>query len=162
MSKNIKRKNRIKSSLLATMTAIGVGVFGMSVQAAEDVAIDENNFPDQKFRKFILEEIDLDRNGILNEREIDSTDWMRMPENWDEQEVGIESIKGIEYFVKLKHLDCSYNSLKEIDISANTELEELWLYHNNLKSLDVSQNTELESLHCDDNQITELDLKIQN
>jgi len=55
-------------------------------------------------------------------------------------------------------LDCDYNHMTDLDVSANTELRRLYCSGNQLTELDVSMNTELESLSCFENQLTELDV----
>ncbi len=69
----------------------------------------------------------------------------------------IHSINGIEHFVNLKVLDCSYNKLTELDISKNTMLIELSCSDNQLTDLDISNNTALTWLSCSNNQLIELD-----
>lgn len=43
------------------------------VQAAEEVIINETNFPDEVFRNYIKTNIDSDGNGILSNNEIQKT-----------------------------------------------------------------------------------------
>ena len=70
----------------------------------------------------------------------------------------LTSLKGIEYFTSLKHLNCSGNKLTELNISNNTDLEFLYCSSNELTSLDVSNNPALMDLNCSDNQLTSLDV----
>lgn len=70
----------------------------------------------------------------------------------------LTSIRGIEYFRSLTHLDCSSNKLTTIDLSKNTALVELDISTNSLESLDLSQNTALQHLTCYWNDLTSLDL----
>ena len=60
----------------------------------------------------------------------------------------------------LTGFSCSENeaNLTALDVSHNTQLEELRCYSNNLNSLDVSHNTQLTWLGCDDNNLSSLDL----
>lgn len=55
-------------------------------------------------------------------------------------------------------LDCSRNSLTQLDLSQNPALVQLYCSNNRLTSLDVSQNMNLEHLGCSFNRITQLDL----
>ena len=66
---------------------------------------------------------------------------------------------------ELNELDCSYNrlisapvELLSLDISKNTALTKLVCVSSNLKSLNVSNNTALEVLDCRDNKLKNLDI----
>lgn len=74
------------------------------------------------------------------------------------ENMGISSLKGIEYFTGLTKLQCNDNPLGELDVSQNPNLGFLWCYFNDLKELDVSHNPELWELCCRDNQLTSLDV----
>ena len=71
---------------------------------------------------------------------------------------GLTSLKGIEYFTALTHLDCGGNQLTTLDVSHNTALTQLGCYWNRLVSLDVSRNIALEKLVFTNNQLTSLDV----
>lgn len=78
----------------------------------------------------------------------------------------IESLAGIEAFVNLEYLNCSGNPLISLDVSAFSELRELYCnncfnqspqsrsYENGV--LDLSANMKLQILSCTDNGLTEL------
>ena len=71
----------------------------------------------------------------------------------------ISDLTGIEDFIALTHLRCSYNhNPTSLDVSNNTALILLECYSNNLTSLDVSQNTALIELVSYSNQLTSLDV----
>ena len=70
----------------------------------------------------------------------------------------LTSLRGIEYFVSLKELDCSSNQLRAIDVSGNPQLAILKCSDNQLTGLDVSKNPQLMYFECGDNQLTELDV----
>lgn len=70
---------------------------------------------------------------------------------------GIQDLNGIEDFINLKYLDCSYNKLSIIDITKNTNLSELHIYYNQLTNLDITNNSSLNYLFCQSNQLTNLD-----
>ena len=76
----------------------------------------------------------------------------------DVSSMGIESLEGIEYFIGLKELDCSWNELTELDVSNNTALTYIYCFTNQLTELDVSNNTALTSLSCSDNQLETLNV----
>ena len=64
----------------------------------------------------------------------------------------------IGVFSNLELLQCSRNSITELDLSNNTALTELYCDYNNLTSLDLSNNTALTKLDCSVNQLTSLDV----
>ena len=70
----------------------------------------------------------------------------------------IEDLTGIEDFISLNFLDCSFNFLTSLDVSNNTSLSELRCNGNFLTSLDVSNNTSLTSLSCGTNQLSSIDV----
>ncbi|NLJ14212.1 MAG: T9SS type A sorting domain-containing protein, partial [Ignavibacteria bacterium] len=64
----------------------------------------------------------------------------------------------IRHMPNLKTLVCYRNSLIELDLSNNIELEELDCSNNRLNNLDVTNNVKLIKLACSDNQLSNLDL----
>ena len=64
----------------------------------------------------------------------------------------------IRHMPNLKKLDCSNNSLIELDLSNNIKLETLHCYNNQLTNLDLSGSIELKTLRCNNNQLSNLDL----
>ncbi|MCR4671239.1 MAG: S-layer homology domain-containing protein, partial [Saccharofermentans sp.] len=52
------------------------------------------------------------------------------------------------------------NQLTNLDLSKNTELNNVSCYNNRLTSLDLRKNTALKELSCDENQLTSLDLSM--
>lgn len=174
-------KTKFKTILGATL---GIAVFTISItllpgsktaQAAE-IAIDATNFPDETFRTYIENNIDTDKNGILSDTEINTTEKMSIPFHSTNK---ISSLDGINYFKSLKYLSispenltkldlndntaleylcCTDNKLVELDLSHNTALKELYCQNNNISKLNISKNTSLTDLNCYHNQLTELDL----
>ena len=147
-----KRKwGRLSGALLCgTMLA---GLLSMTAFAeGTGVAINETNFPDENFRKFVKNEFDYDDDNALSSTEIEEVTYV------DCYESRISSLKGIEYFIALETLDCSNNRLSSLDVSKNTELKTLNCYNNQLSSLDVSKNTALMELSCYNNQLKSMDV----
>ncbi len=153
----------------AALCAISAYCFGflspdadIEVSAAEKgIAVDEANFPDINFRKYVAEKIDLNGDLLLSKDEINGTKTISV------SGADITSLKGIEYFKKLGSLICTDNSLKELDITANTKLTSLYASGNMLTKIDLSHNPELENLDLGmtskngkvyGNKLTELDL----
>ena len=75
---------------------------------------------------------------------------------------GITDLTGIEAFVSLTYLDCSWNQLSSLNLSACTALTYLNCSSNYLTSLDVSTCSALTSLNCSYSLLTSLDVKNGN
>ena len=120
-----------------------------------DIEINETNFPDAKFRNWILSQ-SYGKDSVLTEEEIAGVSSINV--SYRRPPLNISSLKGIEYFTALTTLDCSYNQLTTLDLSKNTALTTLKCYSNQLTSLDVSNCTALTRLDCSSNQLTSLDV----
>ena len=115
------------------------------------ITINETNFPDANFRKYLLEQ-DYGSDGVLTETEIAEITYM------DVSEAGIENLKGIGYFKGLEYLSCTGNKLTSLDVSGCSNLQMLYCSLNKLTSLNVSGCSMLNWLYCNDNQLTSLDM----
>jgi Leucine-rich repeat (LRR) protein len=151
----MKLKNTLKAfGLGIILTAVlGIGIANpIRVYAADEVAIDETNFPDSVFRSYVETNFDTDGNGVLSSEEINAVTSI---ENSTEK---YSSLQGIEYFTKLTSLVCSDNKLTKLNVSKNTKLTYLECSNNKLTKLDVSKNTKLTMLGCAINKLTALDI----
>ncbi|MBC1499032.1 DUF5011 domain-containing protein [Listeria weihenstephanensis] len=153
-------------------TKLATPEYSLEQKLAGDIPVNAANFPDEKFRNYILSEITFGETTLGQENIDKITDL-------DIRNLGITNLKGIEYFTELQSLDCSYNKISELDLSKNTKLisincnnnelsklnvtnnkllVQLNCYSNNLSSLNVRNNTELTYLYCYNNNLTELDI----
>ena len=119
--------------------------------SGDGVAINETNFPDANFRKWLLAQ-DYGQDVILTEEEIAGVTSIDV---WSKQ---IEDLQGIGFFTALTYLDCSSNNLTSLDVSGCTALTYLNCSSDQLTSLDVSKNTALTELNCSWNKITSIDI----
>lgn len=69
----------------------------------------------------------------------------------------IYSLKGVEYFANLKTLDCSNNSVVELDLTQNTQLTEIKCFSNSLVDLKIGGLENLSYLDCNTNSLTAID-----
>ena len=70
----------------------------------------------------------------------------------------IADLTGIEGFINLTELNCSYNQLTILNVTQNTALVKLFCDNNQLTGLDVSNNAGLSLIWCQHNQIGTLDI----
>ena len=118
-----------------------------------DVKINEENFPDEIFRNWVLSAaVDKNKNRILDDDEIQRVT------DIDVHQKKIASLKGIEYFTELHKLTCYQNPLTELDLSKNTKLDTLNCAWDKLTLLNVKNCAKLRWIRCDSNNLTELDL----
>ena len=159
MKQRFTKRTRLVSALL-TLTMVFTFLPFSAFAEGEDKGIelkDTNNFPDKRFVDNIRQ-YDTKTDGYLSEDELNKVTEMNLGPNSFGAVKNIESLKGIEYFKKLKILDCSYNKITKLDTSSNSDLEHLTCNRNQLTQLIVSGNNELTSLSCGDNQLTALEV----
>lgn len=108
-----------------------------------DVVINETNFPDANFRAYVSRSFDSNSDGTLSDEEIIDIGDVNVANS------DISSLKGIEYFTELISLECSYNSIRELDLRSNILLQSLQCRNNLLTSLDVTNNHELRDIFAD-------------
>ena len=116
-----------------------------------DIAINEENFPDENFRTFLKEQ-PYGEDDILTDEEINSITTINV------RNKNIKSLEGIEFFTALDSFVCNFNQLTSLDVSRCTALTSLDCRHNQLTSLDLSKNTALKSLGCNYNKLANLDV----
>lgn len=139
---------------VALALVLTLSLLPMSAFAAGEVAIDETNFPDAKFRQYVLDRCDTDKDSTLSNEEIQAVTTI------DCRYFSIKNLKGIEHFAALQILNCKSNFISSLDVSENTALKELYCGNvsENFTSLNVSNNPALEVLDCSYGQLETLDL----
>ena len=143
-------KKKLLSILLCLVMV--VGLLPTAAFAAGSVDINETNFPDAKFRSFVKENLDKNKDHILDAMEIAAVKMI------EANKMGIKSLEGVGFFTALETLKCWDNELTALDVSKNTKLTSLSCSKNKLTALDVSKNTELTRLYCGSNKLTALDV----
>ncbi|MCR0329021.1 MBG domain-containing protein [[Clostridium] innocuum] len=138
--------NGAKKTLTVTMNLTGYG----------DVEINETNFPDAAFRKYLKENtgINPDNNDTLSAAEIARVTFINVSNKAD-----ISDLTGIDKFLNLSTLYCYKTSITSLDVSKNAKLTALWCYSNKeLKTLNVDGASALTDLQCGTTAITSLDV----
>ena len=118
---------------------------------ATDVEINEDNFPDENFRNWILSQPN-NSDDILTPTELSYFTQIEINGK------GIKSLKGIEYFSRLKYLTCSDNELTSLDVSKNKMLTDLNCNHNKIADIAISNNEALKRFECQQNQLVTLNV----
>lgn len=144
----------MKKKLLSGLLALCMIVCLMpeAAFAGNQVRINETNFPDANFRRFVSADCDTDKDGVLSEAEIKNATRIYCS-NWE-----IGNLAGIEFFSYVQELYCDHNNLTTLDVSRNTTLVSLACGNNNITTLDLSRNTALTDLDCDNSNLTALDV----
>ena len=169
----------IEKKTSASLTITRSKVKPMEVLTVKVDMEEELNIPDANFKKYLLENCDMNRDGRLTLSDAEAWNNSTLAKFFYITYTNINSLKGIEYFtalaylncgsneltsldlsknIALTQLECDNNRLTSLDLSKNTALTQLICYNNRLTSLDVSKNTALTKLGCDKNQLTSLDL----
>lgn len=111
--------------------------------------------PDTAFEQRLIA-LGIDSDGIVNGQILNS-DAVGIT-YLDISGANISSLVGIAAFVDVQYLNCGYNNLTSLDVSACAALGSFYCSNNNLTSLDVSANTALLHLDCTNNNLTSLDV----
>lgn len=143
---NFKRLAAVLLTLCMTLELMPTAAF-----AAETTVIDAKNFPDDTFRTYVTQ-FDSNSDGVLSWEEITQVISINV------RDMGIDTLKGIEYFENLASLYCDGNNLSTLDISSNLTLTDLSCTSNSLSNLDVSRNSALKYLFCGENYLSRLDV----
>ena len=115
------------------------------------ITIDGRYFPDPAFRDWV-DNVDSTNDKILSWRELQTVEYI------DVSGLGIRNLRGIQYFSRLKGLDCHDNLLVSIDLDGVSLLQTLNCSDNQLESLSVGDLTDLRILDCSGNNLTHLDV----
>ena len=171
-----KKSTRLLSAALAVcmmLSVLPVGAFaaepgaaeqenGASAQAdpvdSEVVEINDTNFPDPDFQKYVNDKIDTvdttsgKKDGKLSKAERDAVTKISITNT------NCTDLTGIAYFANLTELNCYHNKLTTLDVSKNAKLRILKCYNNGMEKLNLGDITHLTLLNCNDNNLTELDV----
>lgn len=117
--------------------------------------INEKNFPDANFRKYI-------EGNIAGGRDVLTVEERSKVETIEVEGKNISRLEGIEAFPNLKVLNCGNNSIQKLDLRQNPKLETLKCNKNQLTQLDLSKNPDIDYLYCSSNRLTELDVNVNH
>ena len=123
--------------------------------------INEENFPDEHFRNWLLSQ-SYGKDAVITDTEMAGITKISA------RACGIEDLTGIELFTDLTELDLSnlagthpeesWNKISTIDLGSNTKLRKFYINNNQLSSIDISNNSNLRIIDVSNNLLTELDV----
>lgn len=113
--------------------------------------INEKNFPDANFRKYI-------KGNIAGGRDVLTVEERSKVKIININKKDISDLKGVEAFPNLTELDCGNNSIQKLDLRQNPMLITLKCNKNQLTQLDLSKNPDIDYLNCSENQLEQLDV----
>ena len=161
-----KKSTRLLSAALAVcmmLSVLPVGAFaaepgaeeqenGASAQAdpvdSEFVEINNTNFPDPDFQKYVNDKIDTvdttsgKKDGKLSKAERDAVTKISITNT------NCTDLTGIAYFTNLTELNCYHNQLTTLDVSKNAKLSALRCYNNGMVELNLGDITQLTVLNA--------------
>lgn len=103
--------------------------------------------------------IDTNGNGEIEFSEATEIDYLNVSTYFGSPS-SISSIQGIEAFVNLKLLNCSYNIINTLEVSNLTNLQYFICNDNLLTSLNLSGLNYLKSIRCSGNLLTDVDFSV--
>ncbi len=124
------------------------------------VDINEENFPDEHFRNWLLSQT-YGTDAVITDTEMGGISKIVA------RSCGIKDLTGIEHFTALTELyvdnkidtpEAEKNQITSLDLSSNTFLRKLYCNDNKLSSLNIANNTYLENIDCTNNLLEELDV----
>jgi len=113
------------------------------------------NIPDTNFKAALVANFSINTN---QDGEIQVSEATAFTGMIDVNTKNISNLTGIEAFTAISYLDCSYNTLTNLNISQNTALVQLYCYNNQLTNINVTQNSALSDLLCDQNMLSNIDV----
>ena len=159
-------------------------IFTSCKKEEEELSNNNNNsntqtyIPDDNFEQRLIDlGFDNTLDNYVNTSSIDTVTYLILTGK------SISDLTGLEDFINLYYLDCDYNNLTNLDVSANTALfnldcsdnniinvningltvlNDFYCSRNNIEILDVSSATSLRSFDCEDNQLISLDIRNGN
>lgn len=161
---------QVRYLLLQLLVLFVLGMGTNSVAASAAVVINEENFPDQDFRLYVLGNIDKNYDSVLSGEEIVGVRRIEIDAN-NNMGFTVRNFRGIEYFTELEELRvlemvqptgedvCPYGIDFSLDLSANTKLKTVVCEGGKITGLNLSGLSLLEEVRIVDADIPAQDLR---
>lgn len=153
--------------LAKVFSLLGAAIFtatcmSFNAYAADDIAIDETNFPDETLRSYISENYDTDKNGALSAEEIENAEELLFEDSvYDEDDNLITpqlDLTGINYLKKLKVINILSRNVINADISGIEALTDIGFTGGSVSGLVLGDMSSLEGCSIFNSDLTELSL----
>jgi Leucine-rich repeat (LRR) protein len=143
----------LKTMTLALLFFLACNFTSINIQAQTIT------FTDSHFKAVLVANpnIDLDGDGEIQKSEAEV-----FAGPLDVSYSSIFDLSGIEHFTSLAVLDCSHNTITNLNLSKNLGLVRVVCNNNSLQTLDVADCTELRMLDCNTNSLSVIDLRTNN
>ncbi len=154
---------KISKIMMFACTAAMAAVFlSFTAGAADDVAIDETNFPDETFRSYISENYDTDKNGALSAGEIENAEELLFEDSvYDEDDNPITpqlDLTGINYLKKLKVINILSRNVINADLSGIEALTDIGFSGGSVSGLVLGDMSSLGGCYIFNSDLTKLSL----
>lgn len=163
----------IGSKVLSLVMIVSVMSAVACKKTEKYIKIDENNFPDKNFRMYVEQHTgSKNSDGKVSESKLAAISDLELR--------GVKNYKGLEYFTGIKVIElhgCSFEEIsfgenkdlvrinfkekcdvKKIDVSGNSELEELYCRDVGLEELILPEGDKLKNVYCSDNNLSTIDV----
>ena len=144
---------------------LATALFLMSIMTkAQNVSIPDINFKNKLLSASPNNSVAKDLNGnffkidVNNDGEIQQIEAQNVS-NLSVSSSQIQDLTGIQSFINLVGLDCSFNKLKTLDLTFLNKIASLICYENSLETITTDNFTNLKTIECQNNQLTNLNLK---
>ena len=162
------------------MLVLLMGISYINCKAEETtVAVDETHFPDEIFRKYITENIDKDKNGVLSQQERENVKKIMMYDHvYILDELALKKalhntrpkpyeqidLQGIQYFTNLEQLSVYADRIYHLSLAEqNKRLKNLILEGNKEGIFDIPKISSLKSLSLRAGEMQEINIsKVRN
>lgn len=133
----------MKTLLLLTMLSVGIYCFSQSTV-----------IPDPNFEQALID-LNIDTDGLNGS--ILNSDASQVWAGLDVSYKSINDLTGIEAFINIQELNCSFNNLTSLDVSSNPLLYAISAQNNNLSSINLNNIQALQALNVQNNQLDSLE-----
>lgn len=146
-------KAMVKRGLALALVLLMVMGMTTALAGGAPVAINQKNFPDTAFRKYVTQ-FDKNKDGHLSTSEIKKVTDMELSDDCS----AIKSLKGVEYFNALQTLVICGTSVKVLDLRENSKLAALDISGTSLKTLKITGLKNLNWVDATSKNLASLDI----
>jgi len=136
--------NEGNESRNATLT-FKSGSYRKTFEVTQGFLVKEVGFNDAAFKAYCIKKFDSNADGLVSIEEAAVVNQINAVS------LGIKSLAGIESFTSLQTLNCSNNSISELNLSGLKNLVSLDCSGNQLSEIDIRSNTNLKTMDCTNN-----------